>query len=156
MRAPLFSWQSFGQLVRYGIVGIAQNSVGYAVYLFFTWLGFAPKLVVAVCYPCAMLVSFLGNKKFTFKFTGGWTGSGFRFVIAHMASYGINLGMLYLLTDRLGYPHQLVQAAAIFVCAGFLFAALKFFVFSHRCPDGGVAAIPCQEGLPKIFTGRIK
>lgn len=124
-----FSYQSFVQLVRYGVVGIAQNSVGYGIYLLFTWLGFDPKLVVAVCYPCAMLVSFLGNKKFTFNFTGGWQGSGVRFILAHAVSYAINLGMIYILTDKMGYPHQLVQAAAIFVCAGFLFVALKFFVF---------------------------
>lgn len=125
----LFTYQSFIQLVRYAIVGIAQNSVGYAIYLFFTWIGFDPKLVVAICYPCAMLVSFLGNKKYTFQFTGGLTGSGLRFILAHICSYAINLAMLYVFVDKLGYMHQLVQAAAIFVCAAFLFIALKFFVF---------------------------
>lgn len=132
----LFTYQSFRQLLRYGIVGIAQNSVGYGIYLFFTWLGFDPKLVVAICYPCAMLVSFLGNKKYTFQFTGGITGSGIRFILTHMLSYGINLAMLYLLVDKLGYPHQLVQAAAIFVCAAFLFVALKFFVFPPKNRHG--------------------
>lgn len=125
----VFSYQSFVQFVRYGVVGMAQNSVGYAIYILFTWIGFDPKLVVAICYPCAMLVSFLGNKKFTFNFSGSWKGSGARFVLAHAASYAINLGMLFVFVDKLGYPHQIVQAAAIFVCAAFLFVVLKFFVF---------------------------
>lgn len=128
----LLNRQALRQLIRYGLVGIAQNSVGYGIYLFFTWLGFDPKLVVAICYPCAMLVSFLGNRSFTFQFRGGMTGSGARFILAHAISYGINLGLLYVFVDRLGYPHQLVQAVAIFVCAAFLFVALKFFVFPQK------------------------
>jgi hypothetical protein len=37
--------------------------------------------------------------------------------------------MFILLVDMLGYPHQWVQIAAIFVVAGFLFIAFKYFVF---------------------------
>ncbi|MGE9984081.1 GtrA family protein [Desulfovibrio sp. SGI.169] len=124
--------RSLRQLMRYGIVGVAQNAVGYGVYLFFTWLGADPKLVVGVSYPLAMLVSFLGNKKYTFDHKGGAAGAGGRFLLAHACSYGINLGMLYVCVDRFGYPHQLVQLAAIFVCAVFLFLALKFYVFATR------------------------
>lgn len=124
--------RSLRQLIRYGIVGVAQNAVGYGIYLFFTWLGVDPKLVVGVSYPIAMLVSFLGNKKYTFAHKGGTVGAGGRFLAAHACSYGINLAMLYICVDRLGYPHQLVQLAAIFVCAAFLFLALKFYVFAAR------------------------
>ena len=129
MLSKFLNKTSFYQLVRYGVVGVAQNSVGYAVYLFFTWLGADPKLVVGVCYPLAMLISFLGNKKYTFHHKGGTAGAGARFLGAHAVSYGINLAMLYVCVDRLGYPHQLVQLAAIFICAAFLFVALKLFVF---------------------------
>ncbi len=124
--------RSLCQLIRYGIVGVAQNAVGYGIYLFCTWLGADPKLVVGVSYPLAMLVSFLGNKKYTFAHKGGTAGAGGRFLLAHACSYGINLGMLYLCVDRFGYPHQLVQLAAIFVCAAFLFLTLKFYVFAVR------------------------
>lgn len=124
--------RSLRQLIRYGIVGVAQNAVGYGIYLFFTWLGADPKLVVGISYPLAMLVSFLGNKKYTFGHKGGTAGAGGRFLLAHACSYAINLGMLAICVDRFGYPHQLVQLAAIFVCAAFLFLALKFYVFAVR------------------------
>lgn len=128
----LLDGRSLRQLVRYGIVGVAQNSVGYGIYLFVTWLGADPKLVVGISYPLAMLVSFLGNKKYTFDHKGGTAGAGGRFLLAHACSYAINLGMLAICVDRLGYPHQLVQLAAIFVCAAFLFLALKLYVFAGR------------------------
>lgn len=123
------NWTTFRQLFYYGIVGIAQNSVGYGIYILFTWLGADPKLVVAIAYPIAMLVSFLGNKKYTFHAHGKIGPAGVRFLMAHLFSYGINLGMLYVFVDKLGWRHELVQAAAIFVCAAFLFVALKFYVF---------------------------
>lgn len=133
------NWTTFRQLVRYGIVGIAQNSVGYAIYILFTWLGVDPKLVVAIAYPIAMLVSFLGNKKYTFHVHGKIGPAGVRFIIAHIFSYGINLGMLYVFVDKLGWRHELVQAAAIFVCAAFLFVALKFYVFPRHAERNDAA-----------------
>lgn len=132
LRSFLADGRSLRQFIRYGIVGVAQNSVGYGIYLFFTWLGADPKLVVGISYPLAMLVSFLGNKKYTFCHKGGTAGAGGRFLLAHACSYAINLGMLAICVDQLGYPHQLVQLAAIFVCAAFLFLALKFYVFAVR------------------------
>ena len=128
----LLAGRSLRQLIRYGVVGVAQNVVGYGIYLFFTWLGADPKLGVGVSDPLAMLVSFLGYKKYTFGYKGGTAGAGGRFLLAHACSYSINLGMLYVCVDKFGYPHQLVQLAAIFVCAAFLFLALKFYVFAVR------------------------
>lgn len=134
---PLIPHFPLRQLVRYGVIGVLQNGIAYVLYLLLTWTGIDPKVVVGVTYPIAMLVSFLGNKKYTFAYKGKITGAGFRFIIAHAVSYALNLGMLYILVDKMGYPHQLVQLAAIFVCAGFLFISLKFFVFrSTPTPRG--------------------
>lgn len=124
--------QTLLQLFRYAIVGVAQNGVGYGIYIFFTWLGADPKLVVAISYPIAMLVSFLGNRTYTFSFSGAYAAPALKFIFAHVCSYAINLLMLWIFVDIYGYPHQLVQLAAIFVCALFLFLMLKFFVFRKK------------------------
>ena len=128
----LLEKESRTQLLRYGIVGITHNAVGYFIYLFITWLGVDPKLVVGVSYPLSMLVSYLGNKKFTFHHDGKITKSSIRFIISHIISYSINLLMLYIFVDKLSYPHQYVQLVAIFVCAAFLFFTLKIYVFSDK------------------------
>lgn len=117
------------QLWRYGLVGIAQNGVAYGLYLLLTWAGADPKTVVAITYPIAMLVSFLGNKQFTFAFHGRISTPALRFLLAHAISYLFNLALLYIAVDMWHWPHALVQLAAIFICAVFLFLALKFFVF---------------------------
>jgi len=56
-------------------------------------------------------------------------GAGVRYVIAHCIGYLLNLSILIVFVDKLGYAHQWVQAIAIFVVAAFLFLAFKVFVF---------------------------
>lgn len=117
------------QLLKYGLVGLCSNACGYAVYLLLTELGFTPKLTMTMLYGAGAVVSFFGNRRLTFSYQGRMLGSGFRYVLAHSLGYCINLILLAVFADYFGYPHQWVQAAAIFVIAGYLFIALKFFVF---------------------------
>ncbi len=119
------------QLFRYGLVGLASNLVGYLVYLLLTHFGATPKITMSILYVVGATIGFWGNRKLTFAHTGNLMGAGVRYVIAHCFGYLINLSILMLMVDKLGYPHQWVQAAAIFVVAGFLFLVFKFFVFAH-------------------------
>ncbi len=57
--------------------------------------------------------------------------SGGRYVVAHVMGYLINFMLLMIFVDHIGYPHQWVQAAAIFVVAIFLFVTFKFIVFAE-------------------------
>lgn len=121
----------WGQLFRYGVVGVVQNAAGYLLYLLVTWLGVPPKLALTVLYAAGATASFFGNRKFTFRHEGAVLSSGPRFVLAHVAGYLITLLIQLVVTDRLGYPHQLAQGVAIFVVAGFLFVTFRYFVFPN-------------------------
>lgn len=118
------------QLLRYALVGVANNSVGYLVYLYLTYLGAAPKLTMTLLYLVGAGIGYAGNKRFTFMHHGNLMASGTRYVIAHFFGYLVNLAILIVFVDLLGYAHQWVQAAAIFMVAGYLFFAFKFFVFT--------------------------
>lgn len=120
---------SVRQLVRYAVVGIANNSVGYLVYLCLTYLGAAPKLTMTLLYAVGAVIGYAGNRQFTFAHHGSLMASSTRYVVAHFFGYLLNLSILIVFADHLGYAHQWVQAAAIFIVAGFLFMAFKFFVF---------------------------
>ena len=91
-----------------------------------------PKVVVAVFYPVGALISFFANKEWSFSYSGPLGSSMLRFVIAHFFGYFMNLGILYVCVDLLSYPHELVQIAAIFLVALFLFLAFRYFVFPER------------------------
>lgn len=126
---PFWRAPAVGQLLRYAALGLLTNGAGYLAYLGLTWAGLDPKLAMTLLYVGVAVASYAGNRTLTFSFRGGVLGSGVRFALAHLGGYCINLLLLALLVDRMGLPHQAVQAAAIFVVAGYLFVALKYFVF---------------------------
>ncbi|HEY8607338.1 MAG TPA: GtrA family protein [Noviherbaspirillum sp.] len=124
--------QTFGQLMRYGAVGFATNGIGYLLYLTVTHLGMPSKAAMSVLYGIGVILGFFGNRGLTFSYNGGVWSSGFRYGLVYLAGYFLNLAILTLCVDFLGYPHWLVQAVAILVVAAFLFLALKFFVFKRK------------------------
>lgn len=120
------------QVVRYGVVGVLNNLLGYLIYLVVTWLWLDPKVAVTLMYPIGAVTAYFGHARYSFAYSGRTSPSIARYAIAHLIGYGANIGMLYLLSDRLGYPHQLVQAVAIVAVAGILYLLFRYFVFPNR------------------------
>lgn len=121
-----------GQLLRYGLVGIASNAAGYLLYLLATAMGAEPKLAMTLLYASGAALGFFGNRRLTFTHGGAIVGSAVRYAVAHAIGYGINLTLLLVGVDRYGLPHQGVQLVAIVMVAGWLFLAFRYYVF----PDG--------------------
>lgn len=120
------------QLWRFGVVGVGTNVAGYLVYLAVTWLGVPPKIAMTGLYALGASLSFVLNRHWTFGHDGAVSRAGLRFALAHVGGYVVNFAMLAALHDRLGWPHQLVQAMAIVVVAAGLFLAFRLFVFPTR------------------------
>ena len=120
---------SLRQLIRYGLIGIAINLLGYLVYLLLTFLGLTPKLTMTLLYCIGALAGYWGNRNLTFRHRGRVLGTGMRYLVAHGLGYLLNLLILIVFVDQLGFAHQYVQAIAILAVAGYLFIAFKFFVF---------------------------
>lgn len=123
------------QLFRYAFVGLMSNAAGYLVYLVFTHMGVTPKLMMSLTYGVGAAIGFFGNRGLTFSYKGTMIGSGLRYLMVYVLGYLMNLSLLVVFVDKLGYPHQLVQAMAILVVASFLFAALRFYVFRTTGAD---------------------
>jgi len=117
------------QLIRYGLLGVTSNVIAYVIYLLITYLGVEPKITMSMMYLTGASIGFIGNRKWTFSHEGTMWKSLIRYGTAHFFGYLMNLSLLLLFVDELGYPHQWVQAAAVVLVAGFLFAAFKYFVF---------------------------
>ncbi|MEM9602536.1 MAG: GtrA family protein [Pseudomonadota bacterium] len=124
VRGPVFQ-----QLLRYGIVGVLTNVGGYAVYLLLTWVWASPKVVMTGLYVAGAVAAFFANRRFTFNNDGHIGRAGGRYLIAHVLGYLVNLCLLLVFVDSLGFPHQAVQAVAIVVVAVFLFFVSRWYVF---------------------------
>lgn len=120
------------QLIRYGLVGVASNAAIYLVYLLLTYLGMEAKAAMTLVYLIGASIGFAGNRNWTFAHRGGTSSAALRYVLAHVFGYILNFLILYTFVDRFGYAHQWVQAAAIFIVAGFLFMIFKYFVFNEK------------------------
>jgi putative flippase GtrA len=117
------------QLIRYGLVGAATNLAMYAIYLLITYWGVEPKKTMTLLYVIGASIGFIGHREWSFAHTGNATSAATRYSIAHLTGYLLNLLILYIFVDYFGYAHQIIQGIAIFVIAGFLFIAFKYFVF---------------------------
>jgi putative flippase GtrA len=120
---------NIGQMLRYGMVGALTNFLGYLIYLLITALWLDPKVAVTLMYPIGALIGYAGHARYSFAYSGRNSYGFLRYVIAHLIGYGVNIGLLYFFSDRLGYAHQLVQAVAIVVVAGVLYVLFRYFVF---------------------------
>lgn len=128
------------QVIRYGIVGIINNLLGYLIYLGVTWLGVDPKLAITLLYPIGATTAYFGHARFSFANQGHPRSAAIRYVAAHLIGYATNFMLLLVFHDLLGIPHAVVQGIAIFVVAGVLFLLFKFVVFA--LPADGHARPP--------------
>ena len=129
-----FIGENIGQLFRYALVGLSINAMMYFVYLILTEFYFSPFSSVLLLYPLGVLVGFFTHRRFTFKLSSQkWSFFDLsKYVFLYVIGFFLNLLLLYVFFKRLGYPHQLVQLASIFIIAVFLFISIKLFVFPVR------------------------
>jgi len=117
------------QLLRYGIIGVATNASMYGAYLLLTTMGVESKTTMTLLYLVGASIGFVGNRQWAFEHNGPLLGTGRRYLLAHFSGYLLNLILLITFVDVLGFQHQLVQAIAIGIVAGFLYLLFKYYVF---------------------------
>ena len=127
---------TLGQMIRYGIVGIASNAVVYVLYLAITAAGMEHKLAMTLLYIVGVVQTFLLNKRWSFDHDGPHRHAFVRYVVSYGVGYLVNLTALYLCVDRLGWPHQAVQGVMVLVVAVLLFVLQKFWVFRSTLTSG--------------------
>lgn len=117
------------QFLRFAVVGLASNLLCYLVYLGLSTLGMDPKLAMTILYAVGVAQTFVFNKRWTFRHDGAAAVQFYRYCTVYFLGYLLNLAVLYVLVDLYGFPHQVIQAAMIFLLAALLFLAQKFWVF---------------------------
>jgi putative flippase GtrA len=80
-------------------------------------------------YAVGFIVSFIGNRSFTFNHTSALLPTVLRFTLMHLVLYALRYGMFDYFVTCLRLPHQVVQAAATVVMAILSYIASRRFVF---------------------------
>lgn len=117
------------QFVRYAVVGMVSNAIGYLLYIGLTNLGLGPKLAMSLLYGVGVLLTFLFNKRWTFENRGAHGLVFMRYCMTYGLGYVINLLVLLVFVDQLGCRHEIVQGIMILTLAVMLFLLQKYWVF---------------------------
>lgn len=121
--------RSIPQFGRFILVGLTTNGLGYGLYLVLTYFGISPTLSMTILYWSVTLMGYFGNRRLTFNDSGTMWSSGVRYLLVYGVGFVFQYAMLVTFYEQRGYPHQLVQIISACLVTGFLFFALKFFVF---------------------------
>ena len=120
------------QFIRYVLVGAFTNVSGYLLYLFVTSLGVSPILTISIFYPIYICLAFYLHKTFSFGHKGQVTASAFKYLVAYVGCYLLNVGMLAYFSGYLGIPHWIVQAGAVVSIALLLFIVQRYWIFRSQ------------------------
>jgi len=124
------------QFRRFATVGLVSNLMLYVAYLGLTSLGMAPKLAMSVLYAVGVLSTYAVNSLWSFGRPRLSADTFKRYLSAQGLGYVFNFGLLWGLVDQLHLPHQAVQALAIVLVAGLLFALNRYWVFVGTAGEG--------------------
>lgn len=118
------------QFVNYLVIGLFTNTIGYVAFLTLTYFGVEIKLAASCLYLLCAILSFIGNRNFTFNKKGSFSLTDFYFLLTYLLGYLINMVLLIYFVDQMRYPYSIIEAIAIVVVSIFIFLTSKLFIFS--------------------------
>lgn len=121
------------QLIRYGLVGLANTAIGYGVILAGLWVGMGDYVANALGYSIGLCFSFFANRRFTFAQRGHVAAAEIgRFLVCFIVSYAANLAVIAL-GRAWGYAeHPLVHLVAMGLYSVIFFACMRSFAFARK------------------------
>lgn len=121
------------QLVRYGLVGLANTAIGYGLILFGLHIGLGDYRANALGYAVGLCFSFFANRRFTFNRRGGASGSEVgRFLFCFVIAYTTNLGVVGLGRAAGHAEHPLVHLAAMVLYSISFFLLMRSIAFRRK------------------------
>ena len=119
-----FLVREFFKLVKFGITGIMNTLVDFAVFMLLTNAGVAIYFAQVVSYSCGMLNSYIVNRSWTFKSKGKFfSRQMIRFITANLSLLLLSLALLWVFTEQLGLIKILAK-----LCATVLIMVIGFIV----------------------------
>ena len=120
---------------KFAIVGVTNNIVGYLIFVILSLSGTSAIPAMVISYCIGMIISFFGNRSFTFNHQGSNRDAILRFIVTNAAGLALNTGILWFFVDRLGLPQILVQLFAIGCVAILTFTLMRAWVFQSRAKE---------------------
>ena len=118
------------RLLRFGLTGLANSAVGWAVIFAGLWAGLSGPVANAAGFGVGLVLSFTLNRRFVFGVTGAVRGREVaKFLAAFAVAYGVNLAVLFAAQGVLGEDSALAHLPALSPYVVIFFLLSQFVVF---------------------------
>ncbi|MCW2958971.1 MAG: GtrA family protein [Solirubrobacterales bacterium] len=103
------------RLLRFGIVGLGGSVLGIALFsLMVGPLGLDHRVAAALSTSCALSVTFVVNRRWTFEAEDGLARSqAWKFLLVSLVAVGVNVAAVAVLVDVAGVPKVLGAVLAV-------------------------------------------
>ena len=119
--------------IRFLIVGLANTSVGLLIIYVGKWLiGLDDIAANIVGYSSGLVLSFLLNKRWSFRYKGSFGLSLFRFLLVILVAYALNLCLTLVAINNFGINSYLAQALVLCYTV-ITYLGSRYFVFPDSC-----------------------
>ncbi|MGI8803697.1 MAG: GtrA family protein [Solirubrobacteraceae bacterium] len=121
------------QLAKYGVVGIANSLIGFAIYVAAVKLGVQYLLASTVAYAVGSVNGYFLNRRWTFQAGAvSHLSSATRYAAVQAGALLGNLVLLFVLVHLLGVEKIIAQAVVVVIVFLATFAANRIWSFAHR------------------------
>ena len=114
---------------KYGIIGIASNAFCFGVFLGLLWLDISPVLASGMVYILGLSISYVANRKWSFRSTGTHAHDLPRFLVSYGIGLVFSMSCIWVLIHWL-HP-AFAQVITIFATAVVIFICLSIFKFGQ-------------------------
>ena len=128
LKSLIFS-EKFGEVVRFGIVGVLATLIQYVFYYLFLQIEFNATVSYTISYLISWFANFFLSAKFTFK-KKATAKKGVSFALSHAINYGLQVVCLNVFI-ALGVPDELAPIPVYCVCIPLNFLLVRF-VFNSK------------------------
>ena len=123
----------FFKLVRFGITGVMNTAVDFAVFMLLSYAGVYTYPAQVVSYSCGMLNSYIVNRSWTFKSNGRfWSKQLIRFVISNFLQMLLSLVLLWIFISKVGMLKIVAKLCSTVIILLIGFSINRIWVFGKN------------------------
>ncbi|MEP1202184.1 MULTISPECIES: GtrA family protein [Rhodobacterales] len=121
------------RFTKYGVIGLVNNAVLYAVFVLLVYLGISPVIVAGICYVLGVSASYVLNRRWAFESTNSHARDLPRFLTAYGTGLLSTLATIYVLI--LWLPPEIAQLLNIAITAVVIYTMLRLLRFGSDASD---------------------
>ncbi len=127
-------WAEIKKLFKFGITGIMNTVVDFAVYtVLVSLVGMGLYVSQVISYCCGMLNSYAVNRKWTFDTKNGFFSLELvKFIVLNLAMMLLGMGIIYLCVEQMGFHKLVGKLVSTVLVMAINFVVSNLWVFRNK------------------------